>query len=93
MREVIMPLKTLAATLISGLVQKTFTRKGIEENAHQPSTKLAGVLAAVAAMPSAAELASSGALLPQTEGVLWFQIITAIGALVMYYVDERNLKQ
>lgn len=79
----------LGAELLKTVVSKTFNKEAIKENAKQTSTKVAGVLATVAAAPSVAEMAQTGAVIPQSEGEIIFQLITALGALIMYYVDQR----
>lgn len=87
------PLLSIVGPLLGSIIKKTVSPNEIKENAKQTSTKFAGLLAGIAATPSAVEVAQTGNMLPQSEGELIFQAITAIAAVVMYYIDQRKLSQ
>lgn len=75
---------------IAGIVAKTVVPAAIRNNLKQGSTKAAGVAATVAMVPSLASLQEGGTMVPDSEGAAIFQLVSAIVAVILYYIDTQG---
>ena len=84
-----MPGKLILASLVSGVIKKTFDRKAIKDNIEQASTKVA---VAAAAAAGAMEIPGLVTEAPKSEAELITQVILAMIALFLYYRDDKGSK-
>lgn len=80
-------MKALLSAVLSNIISKTFTKKGITDNLPQQST-MAATGAALAA--AAVEVPSAFLDTPKSEAELITQAILAVVALFLYYRDDKR---